>query len=53
MLRKRLFATGIVVIMLVALMMVPTNNEFAQENKNIDLTNRENIYYDESLGANV
>ena len=53
MLRKRLFATGIATIMMAALMIVPTNNVFAQENKNIDLTNRENIYYDESLGANV
>lgn len=53
MLRKRLFATGIATIMMAALMIVPTNNIFAQENKNIDLTNRENIYYDESLGANV
>lgn len=50
---KRLFATGIATIMMAALMIVPTNNVFAQENKNIDLTNRENIYYDESLGANV
>lgn len=50
---KRLFATGIATIMMAALMIAPTNNVFAQENKNIDLTNRENIYYDESVGANV
>lgn len=35
MLRKRLFATGIATIMMAALMIVPTNNVFAQENKNI------------------
>ncbi|WP_054251841.1 hypothetical protein [Neofamilia massiliensis] len=53
MLRKRLFAIGIAIIMMAALMITPTTSAFAQENKNIDLTNRENIYYDESLGANV
>lgn len=53
MLRKGLFATGIATIMMAALMIAPINSAFAQENKNIDLTNRENSYYDESLGANV
>lgn len=36
MLKKKLFATGLATIMMAELMMVPTNNVFAQEGKYVD-----------------
>lgn len=36
MLKKKLFATGLATIMMAGLMMVPTNNVFAQEGKYVD-----------------